>query len=80
MPQLAIYLDKETARRLNDEAAREGKSRSALARELLQKALPKTFPDSFWAALGSWEDSREPDEILRDIRANSEQPPRPELT
>lgn len=79
MPQIAIYLDKETAERLDEEAARKGKSRSALAGELIRRSLPRTFPQSFWDSLGSWADEPPPEELLREIRAYSEQPPRPEL-
>ena len=46
-------------------------------RELLEGHEP--LPQSFFQVLGSWEDDRDPDEILADIRRNLEQPDRSDL-
>ena len=37
------------------------------------------LPDSFFEVLGTWEDDREPEEILRDIRQEVPQGEREEL-
>ncbi len=69
MPQLAIYLDDETAKLLDEASEREGISRSAWVRQAVESRLKSRLPESFFEVLGTWEDEREPDEILRDIRA-----------
>ncbi|HEV2855468.1 MAG TPA: CopG family transcriptional regulator [Thermoanaerobaculia bacterium] len=68
MSQLAIYLDDDTSRLLDEAAEREGVSRSAWVRQAVQSRLRNRLPDSFFAVLGTWEDGRDPEEILRDIR------------
>jgi predicted transcriptional regulator len=69
MPQLAIYLDDDTAKRLTEASEREGVSRSAWVRQAVEARLQSRLPDSFFDVLGTWEDDRDPEEILRDIRA-----------
>ena len=73
MPQLAIYLDEETSRLLDEASGREGTSRSAWVRQAVQAKLRNRLPESFFAVLGSWEDDRDPEEILRDIRREGPQ-------
>lgn len=68
MAQLAIYLDDDMARRLDEEAKREGVSRSAWVRRAVESKLEGRLPESFFAVLGTWEDEREPEEILSEIR------------
>ncbi len=68
MPQLAIYLDDETSKLLDEASEREGVSRSAWVRRAVRARLKGRLPDSFFAVLGTWEDDRDPEEILRDIR------------
>lgn len=77
MPQLAIYLDDDTTRRLDEEAEKEGISRSAWVRRAVQSRLDGRLPARFFEVLGTWEDSREPEEILRDIRAEAAERSRP---
>lgn len=77
MPQLAIYLDEDTTRRLDEEAEREGISRSAWVRRAVQSRLDDRLPARFFEVLGTWEDDRAPEEILRDIRAEAPERPRP---
>ncbi len=79
MAQLALYLDDETARRVEQAARRAGVSRSAWVRSVLLKQLDDRLPDSFFEVLGCWEDDRSPDEILADIRSASQQPERPDI-
>lgn len=73
MPQLAIYLDDETSKLLDEASEREGVSRSAWVRRAVQARLKDRLPDSFFAVLGTWEDDRDPEEILRDIRQGTSQ-------
>jgi predicted DNA-binding protein len=80
VPQLAIYLDEETAHQLDEAAERAGESRSAWVRAAILARLHEHFPESFFAVLGTWEDSRAPEQILRELRAGADQPERPELT
>lgn len=68
MRRLAIYMDGETLKLLNEASEREGVSRSAWVRRTVQTRLKDRLPDSFFAVLGTWEDERDPEEILRDIR------------
>lgn len=79
MAQLAIYLDAETALMLDQAARREGVSRSAMARKAIRTHLHRRLPDSFFKALGSWEDGRSPEDILAAIRTGSDQPERESL-
>ncbi len=76
MSQLALYLDEETARLLDEAAKKDGLSRSAWAREAIQAALKNRLPESFFNVLGKWEDSRSSEEILEDIRKEPEDPDR----
>ena len=73
MPQLAIYLDEETAKELDEAAERDGKSRSEWVREAIKQKLSDRLPDSFFAVLGTWEDERSTEEILADLRSGPEQ-------
>lgn len=76
MTQLAVYLDEETATLL-EEAARQAKvSRSSWVREAIQSHLRNRLPESFFATLGAWEDERDAEEILRDIRIAGPPPDR----
>jgi hypothetical protein len=79
MAQLAIYLDKETARLLAEAARRDGVSRSALARRAIRSHLHRRLPDSFFEALGGWEDGRSAEEILLSLRTGPDQKERTSL-
>jgi len=68
MAQLAVYLDEETALLLDEAARREGTSRSAVVREAIRTHLHRRLPESFFNALGKWEDDRSPEKILLAIR------------
>lgn len=80
VPQLSIYLDTDTAQKLDEAAERQGVSRSALAAEAIRKSLAHRLPDEWFTLYGSWEDDREPEEILRGIREWTDQPDRPSLS
>ena len=69
MARLAIYLDDDTAKRLEAAAHKAGKSRSAWVRELVAERLESRFPDEWFETFGSWEGDGTPEEIFRKIRA-----------
>lgn len=73
MPQLAIYLDEQTARLLDRAARREKISRSAWVRNAVRSQVADRLPEAFFAVLGSWEDGRSSQEILRGIRSGARQ-------
>ena len=73
MAQLAIYLDDDTAKRLEAAARKAGKSRSAWVRELVAEQLESRFPDEWFETYGSWEGGGTPEEILKEIRSGPEQ-------
>ena len=79
MAQLAIYLDDETARQLDKAAKKAGVSRSACVREALRVHLKNSLPRTFFDVLGTWEDDRNADEILDDIRTNNDDKAHPSL-
>jgi predicted DNA-binding protein len=79
MTEIAIELDDETARRLTQASKKEGLSLSAWVKQAIQIRLSDKLPDSFFAVLGTWEDSRSTEEIFRDIREEAPQAKRTAL-
>ena len=79
MTEIAIELDDETARRLSQASKKDGLSPSAWVKQAIQIRLCDRLPDSFFAVLGTWEDSRSTEEILRDIREEAPQAKRMDL-
>jgi hypothetical protein len=71
MAQIALYLDEKIARQVAAASKRERVSRSAWIRDAVAAKLAGRLPDSFFAVLGTWEDSRQPDEIMADIRRDA---------
>lgn len=69
MAQVTIYLQDETASRVDRAARREGLSRSAWVKRAVESQLAGRLPESFFSVLGTWEDDRDPRRILADIRA-----------
>jgi hypothetical protein len=68
MTQLAIVLDDDTASDLVEASRKAGVSPEVWVARAVRAQLKNRLPDSFFAVLGTWEDDREPEEILRDIR------------
>jgi hypothetical protein len=68
MAQIALYLDEKTARKVGAAARRDGMSRSAWIRSAVEAKLAGRLPESFFAVLGTWEDSPDPERIIADIR------------
>lgn len=79
MAQMAIYVDSETVREIKRASRKAGLSRSEWVVRVLQREIRRKIPEEFFNLLGSWEDDRNTEEILRDIRSETTQPPRPEL-
>jgi hypothetical protein len=79
MAQLAIYIDNKTAREINKASRKAGVSRSEWVSQVLKKELHQKLPDRFFQVLGTWEDDRKSEEILKEIRAGSSQRPRSRL-
>lgn len=67
MAQLAIYLDEDTANRLDAAARKAGKSRSAWVRELVAERLESRLPEWWFDLLGTLEDGRTSVEIIQGI-------------
>ena len=66
MSQLTIYLDEDTARRLEAAAKRDGVSVSRWARNHLKAALDRGWPREFFDLFGSVSESdhfQRPDEL-----------------
>jgi len=55
-------------------ARRERVSRSAWIRGAVEARLAGRLPDSFFEVLGAWEDTRSPEQIVRDIRRDVSDP------
>jgi predicted DNA-binding protein len=79
MPEIAIELDDETAKRLSQASEKDGISPSAWVKQAIRIRLEDKLPDSFFAVLGTWEDSRSAEEIFRDIRSEVPQAKRTAL-
>lgn len=68
MPQVAIYIDEETAAKL-DEAVKCGEeSRSAWVTEAIKLRLSDHLKEQLMATWGTWKDDRSVEEILREIK------------
>jgi len=72
MAQLAIYIDDELAKRLNEVARASGKSKSRWVAEAIENSLKDQWPENFFALAGKWEDDVGPDEIMIRIRKGME--------
>ena len=80
MTEIAIELDDQTAKRLNEASEKDGISPSAWVKRAIQIRLEDKLPDSFFAVLGTWEDDRSAEEIFRDVRAEAPQATRMALS
>ena len=77
MAQLTLYIDDETARKVNEAAAKEGLSRSAWVKTAIARRLQEELDNGrrkrWLATKGAWKDDRTPEEILEDIRSGPPQ-------
>jgi len=67
MGQLTIYLDSETAARLDAAAKAVGLSRSRWVAEVIREKTATEWPESVHRALGSWRDAPTADEIRAEM-------------
>jgi hypothetical protein len=72
MAQLAIYIEKQLADRLEKAVKASGKSKSKWVSDAIRSALQDQWPDGFFELAGSWEDDVGPDKILKRIRRGIE--------
>ena len=78
MPQMAIYIDDQLAKRLEKAVKASGKSKSRWVAEAIKRSLQDQWPEGFFELAGGWEDDVEPDEIMSRIRKGIEEPERRE--
>lgn len=79
MPQVTIYLDEATNKQLSEACESQQRSKSAIAAEAIRKSLSNRLPPEWFKVLGTWEDDRTHEEIMRDIRSGPEQHQRAEF-
>jgi predicted transcriptional regulator len=63
MGQLTIYLDSETAARLDAAAKAVGLSRSRWVAEVIREKTATEWPESVYRALGSWPEAPTAEEL-----------------
>jgi hypothetical protein len=69
MAQLAIYIDDQLAKRLDEAVKASGKSKSKWVAEVIRQFLHDQWPEGFFDLAGSWVDDDGPEEIMNRIRA-----------
>ncbi len=75
--QLTLDLDEETARQIDEAAARAGRSRTEWAQDILAwNASGNRLPQWWFDNLGTWEDHRTVEEIIADMDNVPRQRPR----
>jgi hypothetical protein len=74
MAQLAIYIEDQLAKRLDNAAKSSGKSKSKWVADAIKRSLQDQWPEGFFDLAGSWKDDVGPDEIMRKIRSGMEKP------
>jgi hypothetical protein len=70
--RLSVYIPKEIEGKLEEAAQESGMSITKLIQEMVREKLgsrQRSFSRRFLALAGSWEDDRNREEILRDLRA-----------
>ena len=73
MPQMAIYIDDQLAKRIEKAVKASGKSKSRWVAEAIKRSLQDQWPEGFFELAGGWEDDVEPDEIMSRIRKGTEE-------
>jgi len=74
MAQLAIYIDDQMAKRLDEVVKASGQSKSKWVAQAIKRSLTDQWPDGFFELADSWKDDVGPDEIMARIRKGSEKP------
>jgi hypothetical protein len=72
MAQIAIYIDDQLAKRLDEAVMASGQSKSKWVAQAIQRCLTDQWPEGFFELAGSWKDDVGPDEIMARIRKASE--------
>ncbi len=78
MAQLAIYVDDQLAKKLDEAVKASGKSKSKWVAGAIKQALHDQWPEGFFELAGSWKDDLGPDEIMSRIRTGMDKPDRRE--
>jgi predicted transcriptional regulator len=79
MTQVVVYLDPDTAKRMDEAVGEEQTSRSAWVKKAIEDRLLNRLPESFFSTIGAWEDERTTEQILADIRGQTPQGEREQL-
>lgn len=79
MAQIAIYIEPELEKKIECASKTAGKSRSAWVKEAIEEKIGRGLSESWFSLWGSWEDTRSPEEILKDIKAGYAEPRRDRL-
>ena len=72
MAQIAIYIDDQLAKRLDEAVKASGRSKSKWVAQAIKRSLTDQWPEGFFELAGSWKDDVGPDEIMARIREGSE--------
>ena len=72
MAQIAIYIDDQLAKRLDQAVKTSGQSKSKWVAQAIKRSLTDRWPEGFFELAGSWKDDGGPDEIMVRIRKVSE--------
>jgi hypothetical protein len=68
VPQLAIYIDDQLAKKLDKAIEGSRKSISKWVADLIRAKLEDEWPEGFFELAGSWEGDEGPQEIMAKIR------------
>jgi hypothetical protein len=66
MPQVTLYLDKDTDAKMRAAAETEGKSRSRWLADLIRARLADEWPQAVQRLAGAWKDFPTAEELRRD--------------
>lgn len=67
MPQVTLYLDEETDRKMRTAARAAGVSRSRWASDAIRKKLGDEWPEAFLALAGAWKDFPTANELRKHV-------------
>lgn len=71
MAQIAIYIDDQLAKRLDEAVKASGQSKSKWVALAIKHSLTDQWPEGFFDLAGSWKDDVGPSEIMARIRTGS---------
>jgi predicted DNA-binding protein len=72
MPQVAIYIDENLSKKLDEITKASGKSKSRWVADIITEKLANQWPEGFFELAGSWEDNKTAEGIMAEIRKGSE--------